>query len=60
MTDEPEKKPKVTPRTVVLRWKGDESVFTNGIPNRNIHEADGLSDEQIKEAVEHGTHEKVS
>lgn len=46
------------PADVVLHWLGDESVFVSGIPNRDITEADALSDEDLKRAVKHGTHEK--
>ena len=43
--------------TIVLRWLGDETRFTNGIPNRDVTVADALTDEQLTEAVAHGTHE---
>lgn len=55
-------KPKPAPEpkaAVVLRWKGDESVFTNGIPNRDVTTDDLLSEDDLKQAVKHGTHEQV-
>jgi len=46
--------------SVVLHWLGDESVFTNGIPNRDVTAADGLSKAQLAEAIAHGTHTKAA
>jgi hypothetical protein len=55
---EPESQPQEPAETPVLSWKGDESVFNIGIPNRDIYPADGLSDELLELAVSSGTHEK--
>lgn len=47
--------------SLVLRWKGDESIYVDGIPNRDITTADvHLSPDDLARAVEYGTHEKVS
>ncbi len=44
---------------VVLHWRGDEGVFTNGVPNRDVTEADGLSDEAVELALTNGTHTRI-
>jgi hypothetical protein len=54
------KEPASEPTTIVLRWKGDASVFVNGVPNRDVTEADALSKDAIKEAIASKTHEKVN
>jgi hypothetical protein len=55
----PRAKPAADPKPgIVLHWLGDESRFTNGIPNRDVTTDDRLSDEDLQTAVEHGTHER--
>jgi hypothetical protein len=44
---------------VVLVWLGDEGVYTNGVGNRDITAADGLSDEAIELALTNGTHKRA-
>lgn len=44
---------------VVLRWGGDESVYLDGVPNRDVTTEDNLAPEDLDRAVEHGTHERV-
>ena len=49
-----------TPPAVTYRWLGDESRFTNGIPNRDITTDDAhLSEEALEEAIAAGTHERT-
>lgn len=46
--------------TVRLRWLGDESRFTNGVPNRDVTTDDvHVDDELAAEAVASGTHEEI-
>lgn len=47
--------------SILLRWLGDESRYTDGIPNRDVTTADvHLSKDDLARAVKHGNHEKVS
>lgn len=46
---------------VTYRWLGDESRWFDGVPNRDITEADTYLDpELLQAAVDAGTHQKVS
>lgn len=44
---------------VVLVWLGDAGIYTNGVGNRDITAADGLSDEAIELALTNGTHKRA-
>jgi D-aminopeptidase len=45
--------------TLVLRWLGDEGVFVNGVPNRDVTLADGLGDDVLELAILCGTHTRA-
>jgi hypothetical protein len=45
---------------ITHRWLGDETRYTNGIPNRDITTDDAhLSEEALEEAIAAGTHERI-